>query len=1034
MDICRGQRLPLASLLDNCAQNFQVESSINGLLIDFACFGLDANSKLLNDDYMVFFNQPQTPCGSIAISLQSNSAIFSCDLNKLPVSIERLVFTAAIDGLQTMSQMQSGYLKFLTENQEAANFKFHSDDFEHERSLILGEIYRKNGNWRFHAAGQGFNEGLEKLVEYFGSVVITGDKQNAPTPKNTSTANNKAHTDFSVKESATNNAKVDSVSQKPFELDLPQFDAQLKSMTNLTLDLLSKEATRLLDLQIETLTEALPSSTESSENKVFSDWISNLHNERQKLAKLEMVLAVIGTMKAGKSTTINAIVGMEVLPNRETAMTTLPTLIRHIHGQKHPVLKIKKNQPLRELSQAVAKKLQGLSDVEKNKIDLQGVEDGKNLITQLVKQQGYPFATEYTGQDAIFEFLKHLNDIMRLAKDEVIGIDPPYAEYENADDLPVIEVEFCHLKNNQNVAQGSLAILDTPGPNEFGQSAALRKVFKTQLEKASAVLLVTDFTQMKTEADQNVRSQIMQIESTLPKGSLYVVVNKFDQRNKNSMSKDEVKDYVANGLMNGKVDTTQVFPVSSYLAYLASRAKSYLEQHDRLPTPEQEPWLADFADKAFGTGWEDDEEEEDIWAVAHVKEHIIKLEKKSLFEEPIEKVIKEAHADAANRSFNSAITKLKEYNREFLTSLNISSEMMTKSILEIEKKRDTLQKDIDRCLKVSHDVKATAKVATGELSSELDAVMKEQSQEINKALDTFFNEGRAMEKASFDKKKQDELKKQSGSGIFSLLGFILGAPSTGREEQIFNPHSSRISCNSAYEAEELINKINKSVKNTFENADNALDIVTKELITTTSETISKQIDEAVKEVLASAKAALTGDDNKIDIKFELKPIRLEIGDVNTQDLMQAKQESTETETKHRRSSGVWGGVCSIFGTKDWGWEEYESTRKTYAVDIGKIRAIVSAKFTEQIKKLGNQTTAYLDDEFQPKIDEHLKQLVAYLERYRDVLNTSIKSSKLDEETKNKLIQQLLMQVRKQEVLQGDIVALDGEVSTLLGGK
>jgi replication fork clamp-binding protein CrfC len=72
-------------------------------------------------------------------------------------------------------------------------------------------------------------------------------------------------------------------------------------------------------------------------------WISNLQNEQQKLDKLEMVLAVIGTMKAGKSTTINAIVGMEILPNRETAMTTLPTLIRNIHGQSEPVLKIEKS-------------------------------------------------------------------------------------------------------------------------------------------------------------------------------------------------------------------------------------------------------------------------------------------------------------------------------------------------------------------------------------------------------------------------------------------------------------------------------------------------------------------------------------------------------------------------------------------------------------------------------------------------------------------------------------------------------------------
>lgn len=63
-----------------------------------------------------------------------------------------------------------------------------------------------------------------------------------------------------------------------------------------------------------------------------------LNNELRKITRLEMVLAIVGTMKAGKSTTINAIVGTEVLPNRNRPMTALPTLIRHTPGQKEPVL------------------------------------------------------------------------------------------------------------------------------------------------------------------------------------------------------------------------------------------------------------------------------------------------------------------------------------------------------------------------------------------------------------------------------------------------------------------------------------------------------------------------------------------------------------------------------------------------------------------------------------------------------------------------------------------------------------------------
>ncbi len=59
-----------------------------------------------------------------------------------------------------------------------------------------------------------------------------------------------------------------------------------------------------------------------------------LNNELRKISRLEMVLAIVGTMKAGKSTTINAIVGTEVLPNRNRPMTALPTLIRHMPGKR----------------------------------------------------------------------------------------------------------------------------------------------------------------------------------------------------------------------------------------------------------------------------------------------------------------------------------------------------------------------------------------------------------------------------------------------------------------------------------------------------------------------------------------------------------------------------------------------------------------------------------------------------------------------------------------------------------------------------
>jgi predicted GTPase len=51
----------------------------------------------------------------------------------------------------------------------------------------------------------------------------------------------------------------------------------------------------------------------------------SLDHEAAKIQKLELTTAVVAPMSSGKSTTINAIVGQELLPVRNAAMTTFPT-------------------------------------------------------------------------------------------------------------------------------------------------------------------------------------------------------------------------------------------------------------------------------------------------------------------------------------------------------------------------------------------------------------------------------------------------------------------------------------------------------------------------------------------------------------------------------------------------------------------------------------------------------------------------------------------------------------------------------------
>src|SRR5579859_7215882 len=69
-------------------------------------------------------------------------------------------------------------------------------------------------------------------------------------------------------------------------------------------------------------------------------WIEVLDNEERKVREMLVVVAVVGTLKAGKSTTINALVGRELLPSRNQPMTSLPTLIRHVPSMREPLLRL----------------------------------------------------------------------------------------------------------------------------------------------------------------------------------------------------------------------------------------------------------------------------------------------------------------------------------------------------------------------------------------------------------------------------------------------------------------------------------------------------------------------------------------------------------------------------------------------------------------------------------------------------------------------------------------------------------------------
>ncbi|MFJ2479966.1 VWA domain-containing protein [Pseudomonas sp. NPDC087598] len=176
MQITQGQRLPLSNILQGQSLTLAVQIQSSDV-IDFVCFGVDAQGKLSDDRYMVFFNQPSTPCASVKIE---NQGRFQINLAQLPATIDRLVFTASIDGAGAMSTI--GASQFTVSNpagQAVAQCAFSGATFSAEKAIMVAELYRKNGEWRLLSNLQGYAQGLDALVNHFGGEVVESP---APTP------------------------------------------------------------------------------------------------------------------------------------------------------------------------------------------------------------------------------------------------------------------------------------------------------------------------------------------------------------------------------------------------------------------------------------------------------------------------------------------------------------------------------------------------------------------------------------------------------------------------------------------------------------------------------------------------------------------------------------------------------------------------------------------------------------------------------------------------------------------------------------
>ncbi|MBW4475798.1 MAG: dynamin family protein [Tolypothrix brevis GSE-NOS-MK-07-07A] len=773
-------------------------------------------------------------------------------------------------------------------------------------------------------------------------------------------------------------------------------------------------------------------------------WQGILTNEAQKVNRLEMVVVVVGSMKAGKSTTINAIVGLELLPSSNRAMTSSPTLIRHCVGQRQPVLSFPKNKQMEKMVEEIKQKLIDLKNKNNlNLVELSKYQDGDVLIQSIIDGKFRKFQERYEGQDNILNCLKLFNELIRLSLDKNVMAQALINGYENINDLPTIEVEFLHLPEKNEITKGSLTLLDTPGSNEFVIGKELRKALRAQIAKASALLAIIHYGQMGSDGEGQMReeleNQIHQIKDTF-----FIFANRFDERDRNTMKAEEVKSYAAKSFMKGQVKQECVYPVSATYAFLSNRAKYEIKEKGKLPDyrDEENKWVEDFGKAVFGVFWEDKIQKKD-----EVEAGAKGLWDLSGFKQPIDEVVVKAESTAALASMKSATDKMIESVNSLQNFLESRRWGLSQSIDKIRQAIDDLKQDIQKVGQAETTANKALQELMDEFLSTAQTIYKDVEQDLRPTLEDYFQKRKKKEEKESQRQEQDfeealqklenrgireifkEIEEERGKrpeskGISEILQEIKRDKVLPKHKKDFDfdPKNPKIEFRSEEDAKSFLKTVNRSVISIIDDSVKKLRLRLRELSKELEQKIPQTLKNKVEGILQTAQERLRNEG--FSLGFDLPEPEIEQNDIDLVELfVLGMEKSTKSlpSPELREMKAWWAGIARFFGKffdHEWGYEAYIEHKKTdvYIVDMTKIRKSVIDNLHIRIDELRDENQDFFDETIKPISEKYFGALKDYLEIIRGDLSGSIEIQKLDRQDKKNLLQ-LIYDLREETELQ-----------------
>lgn len=148
--------------------------------LDASAFLVGTNGKCPTEREFIFYGNLEHSSGAVKHmgdnltgEGEGDDEQIEVDLSKMPVNIEKVAFTVTIydaeSRRQNFGQVSNAYCRIVDENTGAEIVRFDlGEDFSIETAVVVGELYKHGGEWKFNAIGSGFQGGLAALCAHYG--------------------------------------------------------------------------------------------------------------------------------------------------------------------------------------------------------------------------------------------------------------------------------------------------------------------------------------------------------------------------------------------------------------------------------------------------------------------------------------------------------------------------------------------------------------------------------------------------------------------------------------------------------------------------------------------------------------------------------------------------------------------------------------------------------------------------------------------------------------------------------------------------